>query len=166
MKTGSSYIKLKQRLNLIHCASRLELNNNNNNNNNTIITTVTSCFYLFPSLRNKNVKSDRLSGVLPSPPRVAFRNPKTLRDRLVRSKLKIEKEEPVVYKCGHSNCEICNVLKLGDEFQSTSTGKKYKINFKFDCNSMCVVCLCNLQSLQKTVRWIDHYKISTEIQPV
>ena len=73
------------------------------------------------------LNSQRLSGVLLSPPRVAFRNPKTLRDCLVRSKLKVDKEEPGVYKCGHSNCEICNVLKLGDEFQSTSTGKKYKI---------------------------------------
>ena len=62
------------------------------------------------------LNSQRLSAVLPSPPRVTFRNPKTLRDRLVHSKLKVDKEEPGVYKCGHSNCEICNVLKLVDEF--------------------------------------------------
>ena len=85
------------------------------------------------------LNSHRLSGELPSPPRVAFRIPKTLRDRLVHSKLKVDKEERGVYKCGHSNCKICNVLNLGDEFHSTSTGKKYKINFKFDCNSMCVI---------------------------
>ena len=30
-----------------------------------------------------------LKAVLPKPPRVAFRNPKTLRDKLVRSKLKL-----------------------------------------------------------------------------
>ena len=31
--------------------------------------------------------------VLPKPPRVAFRNPKSLRDKLVRSKLKSEDEK-------------------------------------------------------------------------
>ena len=30
-----------------------------------------------------------LKAVLPKPPRIAFRNPKTLRDKLVRSKLKL-----------------------------------------------------------------------------
>ena len=44
------------------------------------------------------LNSHRLSGVLPSPPRVAFRNPITLRDRVVRSKFKVDKEEPGVYK--------------------------------------------------------------------
>ena len=34
------------------------------------------------------IRSPRLSAVLPSPPRVAFRNPKTLKDHLVRSKAK------------------------------------------------------------------------------
>ena len=75
------------------------------------------------------LNSQRSSGVLTSPPRVPFRNPKTLTDHLVRSKLKVDKEEPSVYKCGHSNCEICNTLKLVDEFQSTSTGKKIKNKF-------------------------------------
>ena len=57
------------------------------------------------------LNSQRLSGVLPSPLRVAFQNPKTLRDRLVRSKLKADKEEASVYKCGHSNCEIMQCFK-------------------------------------------------------
>ena len=39
-------------------------------------------------------KSERLAKVLKSPPRVAFRNAKTLKDRLVRSKLRNESEEP------------------------------------------------------------------------
>ena len=34
-------------------------------------------------------KSPVLKAVLPKPPRIAFRNPKTLRDKLVRSKLKL-----------------------------------------------------------------------------
>ena len=81
------------------------------------------------------IRSPRLSAVLASPPRVAFRNPKTLKDHLVRSKLKIRDyndEENGIYKCGNINCDICNVLDLSNEFQSTVTGKKYHINFKFD----------------------------------
>ena len=90
------------------------------------------------------IRSRRLNAVLPSPPRVAFRNPKTLKDHLVRSKLKIRDsndEENGIYKCGNINCGICNVLYLSNEFQSTVTGKWYYINFKFDYNSINVIYL-------------------------
>lgn len=36
-----------------------------------------------------SIRSPRLIAVLPSPPRVVFRNSKTLKDHLIRSKLKI-----------------------------------------------------------------------------
>ena len=39
------------------------------------------------------VKSPLLKSVLPKPPRVVFRNPKSLPDKLVRSKLKSEDEK-------------------------------------------------------------------------
>ena len=61
------------------------------------------------------LKSPRLLSALPSPPRVAFRNVKTIRDKLVRSKLK-----EFIYKdtginvCGHSNCDICKILESED----------------------------------------------------
>ena len=90
------------------------------------------------------IRSPRLSAILPSPTRVAFCNPKTLKDHLVRSKLKIrdsDEEENGIYKCGNINCDICNVLYLSNEFQSTVTGKRYHINFKFDCNSINVIYL-------------------------
>ena len=35
---------------------------------------------------------------------------------------------------GYTNCDICNVLILSNEFQSTLTGKSYRINFRFDYN--------------------------------
>ena len=38
--------------------------------------------------RWQTLKSQRLTVVLPSPPRIAFGNAKTLKDQLVRSKLK------------------------------------------------------------------------------
>ena len=63
------------------------------------------------------IRSSRLSAVLPSPPRVAFSNPKTLKDNLVRSKLEIcdskeNRMRKIGYKCGKINCDLCNVLYL------------------------------------------------------
>ena len=69
------------------------------------------------------LKSPRLHSSLPSPPRVAFRNPKT-RVKLVHSKLK-----EFLYKdagtsiCGHSICDICNIFESGNPFESTVTKK-------------------------------------------
>ena len=63
------------------------------------------------------LKSPRLHSVLPSPPRVAFLNPKTIRDKAVRSKL-----QELIYKDastnirGHFNCDICKTLESGDQF--------------------------------------------------
>ena len=88
------------------------------------------------------LKSPRLHSGLPSPPRVAFPNRKTSRDKLVCSKLK-----EFIYKdagtniCGHSNCDICKIPESGDQFESTVTKKKHHINFPFDCNSCCIVYL-------------------------
>ena len=61
----------------------------------------------------------------------AFRNPKTIRDKLVRSKLK-----EFIYKdtgtntYGHSNCDICKIFEIGDQFENTFTKKKGRINCK------------------------------------
>ena len=41
-------------------------------------------------------------------------------------------EENGIYKCANINCDICNILYLSNEFQSTVTGKRYHMNFKFD----------------------------------
>ena len=51
----------------------------------------------------------------PSPQRVAFQNPKTIRNKVVSSKL-----EEFIYKeagtniCSHSNCDVCKMLESGD----------------------------------------------------
>ena len=87
-------------------------------------------------------KSLALKAVLPKPPHVAFRNPKTLRDKLVRSKIRQnDEEERRNFPCGHSNCGMCKILEPGKEFKSTVTGEVFKINFHFDCNRICVVYL-------------------------
>ena len=80
------------------------------------------------------VRLPRLSAVLPAPPRFVFGNPKTLKNHLVRSKLKIRKNG--IDKCGNINCDVFNALYLSNEFESIVKGKNNHINFKFDCNSI------------------------------
>ena len=67
---------------------------------------------------------------LTSPPQLVFRNAKTLKDHLVRSKLKTTYEQSGVTICGRKNCEICHILHQGDTFESPNTGKQYKITFR------------------------------------
>ena len=87
------------------------------------------------------LKSTRLHRALPSAP-VAFQNPKTIRHKLVHSKLK-----EFIYKdagtniCGYFNCEIFKMIESGDQSESTFSKKKHHINFPFDCNSCCLVYL-------------------------
>ena len=62
-------------------------------------------------------KSARLAKVLKSPPRVAFRNAKTLKDRLGRSKLRNESEvETGSFKCNGKRCEVCNYIEPGSKY--------------------------------------------------
>ena len=64
--------------------------------------------------------SPMLKAVLPKLLRVAFRNPKTLRDKLVRSKLKsTDYTEQGNFTWGRGNCEICNILKPKKKFKNS-----------------------------------------------
>ena len=92
----------------------------------------------------------KLKTILPKPSRVAFHNPKTLRDTLVCSKLRPDyEEERAVFICGRKNCDICNILEPGNEFKSTTTEKLFKINFHFHCNNECVVFLLTYKICRK-----------------
>ena len=64
------------------------------------------------------LKSPRLHSGLPSPPRVSFRNPKTIRDKLVRSKLKeFNYKDAGTNICRHSNCDIWKIFETGDQLE-------------------------------------------------
>jgi len=96
------------------------------------------------------LKSEQLSSIVTKPPRVTFRNSKTLRDYLVRSKLSSSnQEEKGVFKCGRSNCQVCPLFKLGNVFESTNSRETYVINFKFGCNSENVIYLLTCKVCQK-----------------
>ena len=45
--------------------------------------------------------------------------------------------------------EICKILEPGKEFKSTVTGEVFKMNFHFDCNSVCVVYLLTCRICKK-----------------
>ena len=99
-----------------------------------------------------------LKAILPKPSRAAFRNPKILRDKLIRSKLRSDyKGEKGVFICDQRSCDTCDILEPGNEFKSTTTVKVYKINFYFHCNSECVVYLltckiCRKQYVDSTIQ--------------
>ena len=91
---------------------------------------------------------------------MAFRNPKTCH-KLVRCKIRENDEgEKGNFPCGHSNCEICKILEPGKEFKSTVTGEVFKMNFHFDCNSVCVVYLltCRICKKQYTGSTITRFR--------
>ena len=53
-------------------------------------------YEILQKVHRHTLKSQRLTVALPSPPRLALRNVKTLKDHLVRSKLKTTYEKPGV----------------------------------------------------------------------
>ena len=77
---------------------------------------LTKVYEILQKVYRHTLKSQRLTAILPSPPELAFRNGKTLKDHLVRSKLKTTYEKPGVTICGRKNCEICHILHQGDTF--------------------------------------------------
>ena len=95
------------------------------------------------------LKPQRLTAVLLSPPRLVLRYAQTLKDHLVKSKLKAAFEKHIVSLYGRKNCEICYVLHQGDTFESSNIGKQYKINFSFGCNSINVLYLLTCKICEK-----------------
>ena len=62
------------------------------------------------------LKSLRLHGALPSQTRVLSWTPKTIRDKLVLSKVKkIIWKDAGISSCGHSNFDICEIFEKGDQ---------------------------------------------------
>ena len=104
--------------------------------------------------------SERCKQAFKDLPVMAFRRPKSLKDYLVRARLKPADSgvrEQGTVKCGNKRCMICKEhLKIGQSFTSKKTNKSYSINYHLDCNSENVVYLlscrvCNLQYVGSTI---------------
>ena len=103
------------------------------------------------------LKSPKLGKVLPTPPRVTYRNAKSIRQHLVRARMKPMEQTPRgVFPCEHSRCQIDDVLKLGDTFSNWNDSSIFKINHRFSCKSECVIYLltcniCNMKYVGSTI---------------
>lgn len=91
------------------------------------------------ALRN-TVKSQLWTALLPSAPRLAFCNAKTLRDYLVRAQLKTAH---TIY--WRKICKIYHTLRQVDKFESSNTCKQFNINISFNYNSRNVVYMLTLK---------------------
>ena len=101
--------------------------------------------------------------VFKSAPFVSFRNPKTIRNSLVRAKLGGNVNRKGCFRCGSSKCEVCHNIVETNEFTSTHLNTTYKINFALDCNSICLIYLMRCKICLKqlvgvcTTAWRDRW---------
>ena len=101
--------------------------------------------------------------VFSSAPFVSFRNPKTLRNSLVRAKLPKLEIRKGTFRCKNSRCEVCLNLVETNEFIRSSDGKIFKINYELGCNSTCLIYLMTCKICKKqlvgecTTRWRDRW---------
>ena len=89
--------------------------------------------------------SSRCKQAIKDLPLMAFRRPKSLRDYLVRAKLRpLDRGSAGMrgtHNCASNRCDVCNYLIVGDSFSSHVTSTSYTINHSLDCNSRNVVYL-------------------------
>ena len=98
-----------------------------------------------------------LSEIFPSPPVMAYRRPKNLKDILVSSKVSKREISTIGgYKqCGRGNCKCCKVANIETQFISTVTKKNYNIFITSNCKTQnCIYVLtcgtCKLQYVGET----------------
>ena len=110
---------------------------------------------------------DELKKLFSEPPMVAYRNPPTLKNTLVRAKLPVIEGRKGSFKCKGKRCQICKIVVEGDTFTSFVTGKTYRINFELNCNSKCIsyllICrVCGKQLTgESTCIWRQRWKTYT-----
>ena len=126
-----------QKVNLIDRNDHLKKHSKHQEDSISLVLTfhpaLNIAFDVLKRAHRQEQKSTVLKAVLPKPPRITFRNLKTLSDKLVRSKLKLTDDaERGNFPCGRGSYEICNILKCGKEFKSTITREIYKMNFHFE----------------------------------
>ena len=90
------------------------------------------------------VKDPYLKKVFPSPPMVAFRRPKNLRDKLIKAKIpptpKREKRGlPGMKPCNEKMCETCPFVKITRQFKGPFNETVVKLNTTLSCSSTNVV---------------------------
>ena len=100
-------------------------------------------------------------------PMISFCSGRKLSSYLVRAKLYPIERTVGSFKCNRKRCQTYLNVNKTDTFTNSTTGKTYKINYQFNCNSKCLVYLltckvCLKQYVGQTVkdfrlRW-NNYK--------
>ena len=91
----------------------------------------------------------RLQEIFPVPPLVAYKRPKNIKDKLIRSKVPQQSTSrparllPGMRKC--NQCSVCSFVQEGRTVKATATNYKIDINSSVDCSSKNVIYLlgCN-----------------------
>ena len=107
------------------------------------------------------VKDPHLAEAFPLPPLVAYRRPKNVRDKLIRSKVpplppaRPKREIPGMTKC--SRCPICPYIKVGKSAKATATKTEVDINKPVNCQTKNAIYLigcrkCQMQYIGETDR--------------
>ena len=97
---------------------------------------------------------ERLPLIFNKPPLVAYRRPKSLRDRLVSTKLNGTTDNALIPRgcipCQRPKCSWCNKINETPTFKSTSNNKIFTIFHFLDCQSSWVIYIieCNTCKLQ------------------
>ena len=92
------------------------------------------------------------SKVFSRTPMIAFRQPKSLRDLLVRAIVKTQTSEPNECRgCnGRSDCQVCKLLVHSDKFSNKTETRSYNLRKgSLHCNSKNVIYLMTCQTCQK-----------------
>ena len=88
--------------------------------------------------------SDHLSTVFPQKPIMAYRRPKSLKDHLVRARLKPDPtdDEPLgeCKPCGRSSCQTCRMI-IPSQTATSSSGAHVKLKGDTNCRTQNVVYL-------------------------
>ena len=93
---------------------------------------------------------ERLSLIFNKPPLVAYRRPKSLRDRLVRSRFVNETPQNFIPKgfraCERTKCSWCKKINQTTTFTSPNNNKTFTIFHTMDCQSSWIIYIieCNI----------------------
>ena len=100
--------------------------------------------------------SNKMKEAVPSPPLVANRRPKNLKDLLVRASLKppLQRHEGST-RCGRPRCKSCMHIKTGITFKSAVTGENFRAKVTANCKTSNLIYLiecrkCNKQYVGET----------------
>ena len=89
--------------------------------------------------------------VFPEPPMVAWRRPKSIRDKLIKTKVPVatgrrsNRDIRGMKRCNKPSCAICPYVKTGQFIRSTNTGKIVTLTSSFSCETSGIVYIIHCQ---------------------